>query len=359
MLVAKWGARRTLACFLALSGFGCVLFATSSSLSAIMLGRVLCGMGVAVLLTSAMALFVRWFPAEAYGRLCGWFFCFGGMGAILGTAPLAVLNDVLGWRTLFLGLGIATFAVALACLAFVRNQPDKALSAVKVELAPLRFTEILFRLKSVARQTDFWRLSAWFFCISGIYYGFFALWGGPYLAQAHRLPQHHIGGVLSMGAMGFVFGSPVYTWIWEKIFKSYRGGLCVSGVLAFVCCGIFSLSGKGFPLPLLYVVALCLGIACNAPNALAYASARNLFGPAMTATLSGILGFCAFMGGASLQSLGGLLIDTALRHGWSVPDAYKLLFAPYFIYAIVSFVLLWKLTETCPLRDEAQGRDAS
>ena len=52
----------------------------SSSLSSIMLGKAICGMGVAVVLTASMALFVRWFRPESCGRLCSWFFC-GGMGA--------------------------------------------------------------------------------------------------------------------------------------------------------------------------------------------------------------------------------------------------------------------------------------
>ena len=52
----------------------------SSSLSSIMLGKAMCGMGVAVVLTASMALFVRWFRPESCGRLCSWFFC-GGMGA--------------------------------------------------------------------------------------------------------------------------------------------------------------------------------------------------------------------------------------------------------------------------------------
>ena len=48
---------------------------------------------------------------------------------------------------------------------------------------------------------------------------------------------------------------------------------------------------NGVPLPLLYAVVSYLGTACNALNALSYASARKFFGLAMTATLSGILGF--------------------------------------------------------------------
>lgn len=66
--------------------------------------------------------------------------------------------------------------------------------------------------------------------------GLFRLMGGPCLAQAHRLPQHHRGGVLPMGRWDSCSAAPSVD-MGEDFQIVSRG--CVSGVLAFVCRGIF------------------------------------------------------------------------------------------------------------------------
>ena len=87
IIVSKLGARFTPGIFLCLSALGCILLSVSSNWASITASRAICGMGVAVVLTSALAIFIQWFRPEYFGRLCSWYFCFGGLGAVWGTAP--------------------------------------------------------------------------------------------------------------------------------------------------------------------------------------------------------------------------------------------------------------------------------
>lgn len=347
ILAARFGPRLTLGLFLALSGFGSLIFANSGqlpqALPMVVIGRIMCGMGMAVVLTSAMTIFVRWFSPESYGRLCGWFFCFGGLGAVFGTAPMALLCEVWGWRGIFAFLGLGTLAASLACVILVRNSPAGAPKSAQNQ----DFANLFHSLGLVARKFDFWRIAAWFFCISGIYYGFFALWGGPWLSQVHHLEAGQIGGILSMGALGFVFGSPLFTWYCEHTLCSHRLGLCASCATALICMCLFIFVGQYLHVYLLYIIALGLGMACNAPNAIAYASARVLFGGELAGTLGGIFGFFSFLGGMFLQSFGGMIIEAAKTHYSEIASVFQLAFAPFAFFALLGLVLLWGLPETC------------
>lgn len=353
ILAARFGSRLTFAIFLSLAAIGSCIFSFAHSLPTIMLGRALCGMGMAVGLTSSLTLFVRWFAPHDYGRLCGWFFCIGGMGGVLGTAPLALLNQSFGWRSIFFVLACITAVAAVACILFVRDKPPHAHTgapnaAQTVDAPRMTLRTLAQGLGQVARRYDFWRLCSWFFCVSGIYYGFFALWGGPYLSTVHKLSQAQVGGILSMGALGFVVGSPVCTWFCEHILHSYRWGLTVSAVLAALCTCLLTGINDTLSVPALYAVALMLGIAANAPNAIAYAAARDLFGPSLAGSIAGILGFCSFAGGGILQSLSGFLLDAALARGMTENTAFATALFPYLPFALLCAVLCSGLTETCP-----------
>ena len=152
---------------------------------------------------------------------------------------MALLNEYLGWRFIFGTLGIITFCLAFCCISFIKNSPKQNSSAPSANTPSLQ--QIFSSLRSISRNMDFIRLCLWFFCISGIYYSFFALWGGHYLLDVYNLPKEHIGGILSMGAMGFVFGSPLYTLIFERYIRSYRKGLTLSCAAAFTCCMLLAL----------------------------------------------------------------------------------------------------------------------
>lgn len=148
------------------------------------------------------------------------------------------------------------------------------------------------------------------------------------------------GGILSMGAVGFVIGNPLVTWLCEKHLRSYRLGLGWACVVGFA--GVCLLVGLNERLntPLLYLTTLLLGMAANAPNAVGYAAAKSLFGVRLTGTIGGILGFSAFIGGAALQILCGRLLTVGKSFGLSVPGAYAAAFAPFFLCALVGGLAL-------------------
>lgn len=390
LIAARFGPRLTLSLLFSVTTAGCLIVASASSLGMACLGRMLCGAGMAATLTGALTVFGRWFPPAVYGRITAWFFSIGGMGSFLATAPLSALNSAVGWQTTFAGLGLTTGLCALLMFVIVRDWPpaehappclpgsvpanvpaslkDGPMDCVAGRLAthlsasPAErshdereddareketpsFGLLWSGLKQAASRRDFWKLCAWYAFMSGTFYAFGGLWAGPYLTDVYGFSKTQVGGILSMGAVGFVVGNPLLTWICENRLRSYRLGMGWACVLGFagVCLLVFKTDSMS--MPTLYVMALALGMAANAPNAAGYAAARNLFGVRLAGAIGGILGFSSFIGGACLQVLCGVILSAAVSGGAATGTAYALAFAPFFLCAAVGAWGAFTMTE--------------
>lgn len=359
-MVAVWlGPRRTLGILLLVSAAGCLLFSQAETLAGASAARAVTAVGMAVVLTSALTLFGRWYPPQAYARLCAWLFAIGGMGSFLGTMPMSFINDTLGWRAAQTALALCTLAAGVLVLVLVRDWPRQEMgdasasgtaagTSKDAEAEAKRRTGVaplLAALRQAAGQADFWRLCAWYALMSGTYYAFGGLWGGPYLTEVHGLSVPMAGSVLSMGAVGFVAGNPLMTLLCQRVLHSWRLGLAYACLLGLVGAALLVFVNDGLSLPMLFAVSLMLGFAANAPNAVGYAAARSLFGVRLAGSIGGILGFSSFLGGACLQTLCGQLLHVAESFGASTAQGYAVAFAIFVPCSLGAAWASFRLTE--------------
>lgn len=350
LIAARLGPRKTMTTLFLITAAGCVIFAGAGSIFTAALGRALCGLGMAATMTSALTAFGRWYPASIYARLTAWLFSIGGMGAFIATAPLSYLNHEVGWRGAYYGIGALTALGALAVFLVVKDWPDSPPPNVpgpaQSSRPALTLGLIIGGLKKAVRLRDFWKLCCWYACASGIFYAFHGLWGGPYLRDVYGLTSTQAGGVLAMGAVGFVAGNPLVTWFCERRLKSYRLGLGWACVIGMAAAAPLIFANNKMNMPLLYLLSLSLGMASNAPNAIGYAAARSLFGARLTGTVGGILGFSSFIGGACLQVLCGLLLSLGKAKGYSISASYALAFTPFLPCLLLAAWAAFTLTES-------------
>ena len=196
----------------------------------------------------------------------------------------------------------------------------------------------------MARQSDFWKMIVWYLTLPSQYFVFHGLWGAVYMGGTFGLSPSLIGNILAMGAVGFIAGTPLLTWISEKRLKSRRKAMVLASLLACVSGAALSLGSAGLSVPLLFVVSLGLGIAANGPCPVGYATGRERFGNRMVGSLSGILASSVFVGGALLQLISGALLSFAQQAGLSQPWTWA--FAPLALLAAVSALAAWLLPET-------------
>lgn len=126
-LADRLGYRRLISLALGLSGLTMVLIGFSSTLPVILLLYMLCGIGSGAANVPIMGLISHWFHRRQRGRATGFVVIGSGFAILLAGWLVPQLNRLagpeLGWRLSWQVLGLMVLAVALLCLAVLRDSP--------------------------------------------------------------------------------------------------------------------------------------------------------------------------------------------------------------------------------------------
>jgi EmrB/QacA subfamily drug resistance transporter len=119
-----FGRGRLLITGVALFALASVLCALAPNLDVLIAGRVLQGIGAALLMPNSLAILGATFSGEARGRAIGTWAAIGAGAGAVGPLLGGWLIDFLGWRTIFLiNLPIAVGAIVLSA-RYVRDDPN-------------------------------------------------------------------------------------------------------------------------------------------------------------------------------------------------------------------------------------------
>lgn len=204
MLMDRYGPRRVNAAMLLVAAAGAAVFAQASAMPALLLGRALIGLGVAVCLMSAMIAFLIWFPRERTATLFGWMLMVGACGALSATKPVELLLRHLHWRTLFLGLAALAVAASLWIFWAVPEKPvARAATTWRAQLAVLGH---------IFRSRGFWSIAWAAAFVQGVAIGLLGLWAGPWLRDVAGLDRaqmanHLLGAAAAFGVGGVICGT--------------------------------------------------------------------------------------------------------------------------------------------------------
>ncbi len=94
----KYGPRKTEAALLLFAAAGAAIFATSTNLAGLWLGRALIGVGVSACLMAAYKAYRQWFAPEQQSQLASLMLVAGTSGALLATVPVSAAMPAFGWR---------------------------------------------------------------------------------------------------------------------------------------------------------------------------------------------------------------------------------------------------------------------
>ncbi len=120
----RFGRRRLLLIGVGLFAVASVLCAAAPSFPLLLAGRLIQGVGAALLMPNSLAILGSSFGGEARGRAVGTWAAVGAAAGAIGPLLGGWLIDTVGWRAIFLvNLPIAAGAM-LACALFVRAPPD-------------------------------------------------------------------------------------------------------------------------------------------------------------------------------------------------------------------------------------------
>jgi predicted MFS family arabinose efflux permease len=113
----RHGPKKVILYFLSMAALGCIAFSWATSFSGLLAARVLCGVGVSACLMAPLTAYRRWFEPTTLMRANSWMLMTGSLGMVASTLPVQWLVPLVGWRLLFVGLGLMVVA-ALVLIAW-------------------------------------------------------------------------------------------------------------------------------------------------------------------------------------------------------------------------------------------------
>jgi len=201
----RFGARLTESVLLLVAVLGAIILASSSSLLALSVGRILIGVGVAGNLMAPYAYFRRNFPASRQAQLAMWMLIAGTLGAIVATQPALQLGLWLGWRAVF-WLAAGLLLLCALTIYVWGHEPTAPANSSSTKPQALSIMQVLVhpQMRRVIPTTIFF---------SGGFVAIQSLWAGPWLtivlgktpAQAGQILLYfNIGLLLSYVVMSIV-----------------------------------------------------------------------------------------------------------------------------------------------------------
>jgi sugar phosphate permease len=322
------------------------------SLGLAILARILVGLGVAMLFVPTMKVMTNWFKTEEFSRMTGILMAVGGLGAYSASRPLAWLSDKMGWRGSFVVIGAVTLVVAVAIWFLVRNTPQEmGLSGInrpaKDNNREAKAIGLAQGMKLVLSSGPFWFLAAWFFFSFSIFFSFGGLWGGPYLMHVYGLSKAETGNILGMLALAMIVGSPFFSWLSDKVFRSRKKVIVLASVMTLCLTIPLAFFPDAMNRPILYLLCFLLGLFNSAVVVVAFTSAKELFPLDIAGTAVGLANLFPFLGGAVAPPILGAILELQERSqtGYSA-QAYSKAFLLYVLFALVALVAASFLTET-------------
>lgn len=315
-MIDRLGSRAVVTGCGVLTAIGAIMFSQAESMGGAMAARVLIGVGTSSVLMATFSLFSHWFTKQEFGRASGLMVAIGNLGNLAGTAPLALVVALIGWRSSFLATGVLQALATALVFFFVKDRPPK--SPVDAEPTAHDRVGILEAWKQVLGNRDFWLLGALAFSWYGNYLAVQGLWGGPYLMEVLKLTRAETGRMLMFTSIGFIAGSLAIDTVARKVMHSYKktllaGQLCLLLLMTSFLGFAESMSPIG-----LMLLFFALGLAVSS-GVMIYPIMRSMFPVRIVGTALTSLNFFVLMGAASSQQVMGVIIGSFQKMTPGVP----------------------------------------
>ena len=357
LLTDSWGPRRTVTISFVLAGGASIFLGWAPDVTWAIVARVLVGLGVSMLFVPTMKILTQWFRKADFAFMTGLLMAMGGLGVLSAAAPLAYISSLVGWRGSFQVIGAATLLLAAAIWFLVRNTPEElgfpppeeGQETSGAAEAPVKIG-LWAGLKMVLRRRAFWPLAIWFFFTPGIFFAFGGLWGGPYLMHVYGLTKAEAGNILSMLAVGMIIGSPLLSYLSDRVFHSRKKPILLTSVVMVALTAQMVFFPAALSRPLLYVFCFLISLCSSAIVVIGFTSSKELFPVSIAGTAVGAVNLFPFLGGAILQPLVGYFLERFSTEGAPYPAAaYGKAFVVLFVSSLVALIMAAILEDTYPL----------
>ena len=324
-MLDRIGPRIVVSYSVLLSALGGFLFGMGGSFTAVLIGRILIGLGMASVLMGSMKVFILHFPARKFATLAGTILSIGTLGNILAASPLAYLSSTIGWRIAFLIAAGVTAFLAVLSLSILKGD-EKGGGAPGPDHSSRNEIGVFQSIGMILGSLSFWQIGFLAFFRYGTFVGLQGLWLGPYLIDIKGYTPVQAGHLLIFLAVGTIMGGPIAGRFSDQGLQS-RKSVILWGVSLY-CASLFPLVGiLKIQNPLWFGLIFFFVGFFNSFGLLVFAHVKDLFPTAISGTAMTFVNFFTMAGGAIFMPVLGKVIESYPRAGNSYPsEAYHLSF---------------------------------
>ena len=334
VLLDRYGPRRTESILLLFAALGALLFAQAESLSGLIVGRLLIGLGVSACLMAAFKAYVLWFSNERLAMINGLQMVAGGLGALGATIPLQNALSYTDWRGIFTGLAVITVLASICLWVFLpkNKKTDEIHPSLKLQLK---------EMGGVFRSRIFWNIAPLAAISQGANMAINGLWMKPWLRDVAGLNSDKAAQHLFVMTLAFIGGFLTLGIITERLYQLFDIrpiSISVFGMTLFLFIQGTMIFG-GFCSPLILV--FLLGFFGTA-SVLVYAGYSQIFPKYLSGRVSTILNLLVFICAFILQWGVGVIIEIWPRTetGYD-PESYQAAIGVLFLMQAAG--LIWYL----------------
>ncbi|WP_035691343.1 MFS transporter [Azospirillum halopraeferens] len=301
ILLDRYGPRRVEAALLLVAAAGAAIFAAGESIAVLAVGRTLIGLGVSACLMAALTANVAWWPADRLPLVNGLFMACGGLGAVFATTPVQALLTLTDWRGVFLGLAVATVAVAAVILLVVPDRPRPGAPGPAASWgALLRGTAAVFA------SPAFRRYAPLTVAVQAGFMSYISLWAGPWLRDVEGLDRAAVATHLQYAAMAMAAGFAGIGVIADTLARRGVPPIVVATTGMTVAMAMQAVLVSGLPVP--PAVAWTLYAFSTAGSMIVYAVLARSFAPDMAGRVNTAVNLLVFAAAFTLQAGIGAVI---------------------------------------------------
>jgi MFS family permease len=237
----------------------------------------------------------------------------------------------------FISLGVASLALALAIGLFVREAPP-------VQIARAVAGDWRRALAAVAANPATWPPFWVNAGVSGAYMTFIGLWAAPFLIHAHGMSPVAAGRCTALTLIAFACCAPVVGWWSDRI--GVRRPLVIAFAAAYSATGLIWIALPSPSAGAAVVVAVLTGLAVPGFT-LSWSIAKEVNPPASAGMAIAVSNIGGFVASGILQPLVGWVVD----HGaggiaGASADAYRLGIGVLVLWSLIGVAAAIKMPET-------------
>lgn len=347
ILADTLGPRRIVTLGGVIAGIGSLLFGYAATMIEASIGRALIGLGVSVAFIALLKLNASWFHDRHFGTAVGLTLVLGNVGSVLAAAPLAWALQFTTWRTVFIVLGGASFALAVLTWLFVRDHPGEAgLPSLREmdghEAHPPHAGHWFEGLLTVLRNPATWPIFWMNLGIGGTFIAFAGLWAVPFLQDVYGMERVTATAHTSLMLAAFAIGALAVGALSDRLGR--RRPVLISTAMAHLLCWVPLVLSLPLSLNVSYFLFLLMGLSASSFT-LSWACVKEVNKHALSGMATSVVNTGVFLSTGILQPLVGWTLDRAGTAQGAVAQ-YQLGILIFFVCVLAGFVGSLRVRET-------------